>query len=39
MDLDLTINGFQPLGCKACQGYLFGRPLPLEQFEAELLNR
>jgi len=22
------------LGCHACQGYLFSRPLPLDQFEA-----
>jgi EAL domain-containing protein (putative c-di-GMP-specific phosphodiesterase class I) len=26
-------------GCKKFQGYLFGKPLPIEQFETELKRR
>jgi predicted signal transduction protein with EAL and GGDEF domain len=25
-------------GCKLCQGYLFGKPVPIEEFEAKLLG-
>ena len=25
-------------GCHACQGYLFGKPMPIEEFEASLLE-
>lgn len=28
------IDGGASLGCRAYQGYLFSRPLPLEEFEA-----
>jgi EAL domain-containing protein (putative c-di-GMP-specific phosphodiesterase class I) len=26
-------------GCPVCQGYLFGKPVPLEEFERQLLTK
>lgn len=32
-------NFLERIGCRLYQGYLYGKPLPLEEFQNELLNR
>jgi diguanylate cyclase (GGDEF)-like protein/PAS domain S-box-containing protein len=39
VELQAQADFLAHLGCHACQGYLFSKPLPLEEFEAMVLSR